>query len=138
MIGLVIASHGHLAAELVATAEQLVGKLESVASCTVEPGASLEEIRASIRDAVKEVDAGQGVVLFADLIGGSPCTQSLSLCQQANLEVVTGVNLPMLLKASSLRKDIASISELAQSITVYGQKNITCATALYREHQRRP
>jgi len=100
MVGLVVASHGHLADELVATARQIVGEVDRVATLSVEPHSSLEEIRARIKDAVKSVDDGEGVLVFADLIGGSPCTQSLSLCQQARIEVVTGVNLPMLLKAN--------------------------------------
>jgi len=127
MVGLVVASHGHLAEELVATARQIVGEVQHVATLSVEPGASPEEIRARIKEAVKSVDDGEGVLVFADLIGGTPCTQSLSLCQQARIEVVTGVNLPMLLKANSLRGQLPLL-QLAQ----YGQKNITCASDLLR------
>src|SRR6478736_5527060 len=103
MIGIVIAAHGHLAEELLATATSIVGEFPSVKTCSIEPGASPESYQGEIRAAVKAVDDGQGVIVFADLVGGSPCTQSLSLCQQANIEVVTGVNLPMLLKANTLR-----------------------------------
>ena len=132
MVGLVVASHGHLAEELVATARQIVGEVQHVATLSVEPGSSPEEIRARIKEAVKSVDDGEGVLVFADLIGGSPCTQSLSLCQQARIEVVTGVNLPMLLKASSLRGQLSNLPELAQQLMSYGQKNITCASAKLR------
>jgi PTS system mannose-specific IIA component len=128
MFGLVVASHGHLAAELVATAEQIVGTLPHTATCSVEPGASPEDIRRSIGDAVKQVDDGGGVIVFADLIGGSPCTQSLSLCREAHIEVLTGVNLPMLLKANSLRSLAHSLTELAHTLAEYGKRNITCAT----------
>lgn len=131
MVGLVVASHGHLAEELVATARQIVGDVQHVATLSVEPGASPEEIRARIKEAVKSVDDGEGVLVFADLIGGSPCTQSLSLCQQARIEVVTGVNLPMLLKANSLRGQLPLL-ELAHQLAQYGQKNITCASDLLR------
>ncbi|MDP1920609.1 MAG: PTS sugar transporter subunit IIA [Myxococcales bacterium] len=131
MVGLVVASHGHLAEELVATARQIVGEVQHVATLSVEPGASPEEIRARIKEAVKSVDDGEGVLVFADLIGGSPCTQSLSLCQQARIEVVTGVNLPMLLKANSLRGQLPLL-ELAHQLAQYGQKNITCASDLLR------
>jgi len=134
MVGLVIASHGRLAEELVSTAAGIVGPLAQVATCSVEPGASAEEVKQQIRDAVKAVDDGDGVIVFADLIGGSPCTQSLSLCQQAHLEVVTGVNLPMLLKADSLRSATPklSLTELAHQLASYGQRNITCATDALR------
>lgn len=133
MVGLVIASHGKLAEELVATAKQIVGELPKVATCSVEPGASPDDIKRHIRDAVKAVDDGDGVVVFADLIGGSPCTQSLSLCQQARIEVLTGVNLPMLLKANSMRAGVAlSLTDFAHQLAQYGQRNITCATDALR------
>src|SRR5438309_1982501 len=84
-----------------ATAAQIVGPLAQVSTCSVEPGASAEEIRDQVHEAVQRVDRGDGVVVLADLYGGSPCTASVSLCQTSNLEVVTGINLPMLLKAST-------------------------------------
>ncbi len=133
MVGLVVASHGRLAEELVSTARQIVGELPHVATCSVDPGASADDIRVQIRNAVKSVDDGEGVIVFADLIGGSPCTQSLNLCRQARIEVLTGVNLPMLLKANMLRTaPHPELEALAQELTVYGKKNITCATDLLR------
>lgn len=132
MVGLVIASHGHLAEELAATARQIVGELEGLATCSVEPSASPEEIKRQIKEATKSVDQGDGVIVFADLVGGSPCTQSLSLCQQARIEVITGVNLPMLLKANTLRRTEKSLSDLAHQLTQYGQRNITCASDVLR------
>ncbi len=131
MIGLVIASHGQLGAELVSTAKQIVGELAQVASCSVEPSTAPDELKLKLREAVRSVDQGQGVIVFADLIGGSPCTQSLSLCQQARIEVITGVNLPMLLKANTLRQT-TELHELALQLTQYGQRNITCATETLR------
>jgi PTS system mannose-specific IIA component len=134
MVGLVIASHGHLAEELVSTASGIVGPLAKVATCSVAPGASADDVKQLLRDAVKAVDDGDGVIVFADLIGGSPCTQSLSLCRQASLEVITGVNLPMLLKANTLRAATPrpSLPDLAHQLTSYGQRNITCATDALR------
>lgn len=136
MVGLVIATHGHLAAELISTAEGIIGKIPGVAACHVEPGASPETLHAQLCDAVRAVDQGQGVLVLADLFGGSPCTQSLSLCAQRQLEVVTGVNLPMLLKANSLRTSTPSLAALAQELTSYAQRNITNASAMLRDAQR--
>lgn len=133
MIGLVVATHGRLAEELVSTAEQIVGKLPSVATCEVAPGMSVEALRDRICQAVDSVEQGQGVLVLADLFGGSPCTQSLTLCSRHQLEVLTGVNLPMLLKAGSLRHEGQSLTEMARSLVQYGQKNITCASALLRD-----
>src|SRR3954466_5687869 len=103
MVGLVIASHGQLAREMLATAEQIVGKPPACEAVSIQPGASPEEIRAAMRDAIGHVEDGDGVIIFADLFGGTPCNQSLMLCKQYQLEILTGVNLPMLLKANSLR-----------------------------------
>jgi PTS system mannose-specific IIA component len=132
MIGLVVATHGRLAEELISTAEQIVGKLEAVAACSIEPGASPDDIRDQVKAAVASVDSGDGVIVMADLFGGTPCNQSLSLCGKHDLEVLTGVNLPMLLKASSLRAEAPVLAEMASALAEYGQKNITRASALVR------
>lgn len=133
MVGIVIASHGHLAEELVVTAKGILGDFSHVATCSVHPGSSSQQLRDEIRDAVGSVEEGDGVVVFADLIGGSPCMQSLSLCEDARIEVVTGVNLPMLMKALSLRgAEHLGLRELAEQLAQYGQRNITCATAALR------
>jgi mannose PTS system EIIA component len=133
MVGLVIATHGHLADELLATAEQIVGKLDAVIPCSVPPGASPEDIRAQLKAVIAQADTGDGVIVFADLFGGTPCNQCLTLCPQAKIEVLTGVNLPMLLKATSLRGEVLSLEDLASALAQYGQRNITRATALLRE-----
>lgn len=132
MVGLVIATHGQLARELLATAEQIVGKLEACEPVSIQPGAAPEEIKSAMKAAIKKVDHGDGVIVFADLFGGTPCNQSLQLCNQYQVEVLTGVNLPMLLKANSLRSDHLPLPSLAQALTQYGQKNITCASAMLR------
>ena len=132
MIGIVIAAHGHLAEELKSTAKQIVGELPHVSTCSVSPGSSAEEIRSHIDEAVKAVDDGDGVLVLADLFGGSPCTQSLLLCAKQKLEVLTGVNLPMLLKANSLRLALPKLRELARTLTQYAQNNITLASDLVR------
>jgi PTS system mannose-specific IIA component len=133
MVGLVIAAHGRLAQELVATAEQIMGALPEVATVSIEPGTSPETIRAQMRAAVKELDHGEGVLVLADLFGGTPCKESLLLCQKANVEVLAGVNLPMLMKAASLRKDPLPLHELAQSLYTYAQRNIRFASELVRD-----
>jgi PTS system mannose-specific IIA component len=132
MVGLVVATHGRLADELVATAEQIVGKLASVATVSIPPGSPPEVIREQMKGGVHSVSDGHGVIVLADLFGGTPCKESLLLCQQAEIEVIAGVNLPMLLKANSLRAEALSLSDLAHRLALYGQKNITCASDLVR------
>lgn len=138
MVGLVVASHGRLAEELVSTAEQIVGKLPAVATCNIEPGTPVEELRAKMKQAISRVDEGEGVIILADLFGGTPCKESLMMCQRMNLEVLAGVNLPMLLKANSLRNEQLSLPEMANQLASHGQRNITCASALLREAQQQP
>ncbi|MFP2908145.1 PTS sugar transporter subunit IIA [Pyxidicoccus sp. 3LFB2] len=138
MVGLVVAAHGRLAEELVSTAEQIVGKLPAVATCNIEPGTPVEELRAKMKQAVSRVDDGEGVIILADLFGGTPCKESLMMCQRMNLEVLAGVNLPMLLKANSLRSEQMSLPEMANQLASHGQRNITCASALLREAQQQP
>jgi PTS system mannose-specific IIA component len=133
MVGLVVATHGRLAEEMVTTAEQNVGKMPAVATCMVQPGSPPEEIRERVRKAICEVDSGDGVIVLADLFGGTPCNQSLTLSAQHSLEVLTGVNLPMLIKANSLRSENLPLSEMATALAQYGQKNITCASAMLRD-----
>jgi mannose PTS system EIIA component len=137
MVGLVIASHGRLADELVATAEQIVGKLPAVATCNIEPGTAPESLRERMNHALHRVDEGEGVIVLADLFGGTPCKESLMLCElwQGRLEVLAGVNLPMLLKANSLRAEPMPLEDMAHQLTSYGQRNITCATDLLRQAQ---
>jgi PTS system mannose-specific IIA component len=136
MIGLVVAAHGRLAQELVDTGAQIVGPLPQVAACSVAPGAGADELREKLTECIARVDTGDGVLVLADLFGGSPCTQSVSLCAKANLEVITGFNLPMLIKAASLRNEGHSLSQLAQALVQYGQRNITLASALMRDALR--
>src|SRR5262245_7502467 len=133
MVGIGGATRGRLADELVATAEQIVGKVAAVATVSLEPGASPAEIREKMRAAVNGVDQGDGVIIMADLFGGTPCKESLMLCKSGHLEVLAGVNLPMLLKANSLRAESMSLPDLAHALTQHAQRNITCASDLVRE-----
>lgn len=135
MVGLVITSHGRLAEELLSTARQIVGEVPQAVACSIEPGTAPEVIRARVREAVRATDAGDGVIVLADLLGGTPCNQSLSLCSQAQVEVISGANLPMLIKANSLRVSVPVLRELAAQLTQYGQRSITCASELLRSHE---
>jgi len=135
MIGIVVASHGKLADEMVATAAQIVGPLAATTTCSVQPGVSAEHLREDLKTAVHTVDTGEGVLVLTDLFGGSPCTQSLNLCGSCRIEVLSGVNLPMLLKASSLRDNLP-LEKLAKTLAEYGQRNITVASELLKSEPR--
>lgn len=127
MIGIIVAAHGSLATELVATAELIMGPLPRVAGCNVSPALSPEAMEGELSRVISELDKGDGVLVLADLLGGTPCTRSLALCQRAHLEVLTGVSLPMLLKACSLRNS-RSLRELAQHVVESGRGSIRWVT----------
>lgn len=130
MVGLVLATHGQLAAELLRTAEGIVGPVPSAAAVSVDASTSVEEARARLATAIRDVGAdGEGVLVLTDMFGGTPANLALTFLDE-RIEVVTGVNLPMLMKlAGSRGSGLAAAAELA---TAQGQKNITLASALLR------
>jgi mannose PTS system EIIA component len=129
MIGVVIASHGKLAEELLKTAESVVGELAQVR--TVNVVASDPEVRHKVADAIRAVDGGEGVVLLTDLLGGSPTQLCLSFLNERRVEVVTGVNLPMVLKLVSLRAG-KPITQLARELAEAGRNSIGHASDMLR------
>jgi len=130
MVGLVVATHGELAAVLLRTAEGIVGPVAQAAAVSVDAHTSVEDARARLATAIHKVGGdGEGVLVLTDMFGGTPANLALTFLEE-QIEVVTGVNLPMLLKLATTRADgLAAAAELATS---QGQKNITLASALLR------
>lgn len=136
MVGLVVATHGRLAEELVRTAEGIVGPLPRCEAISIGgSGISMEDARARLADAVARAEEGQGVLVLTDMFGGTPANLALTLLGD-RLEVVTGVNLPMLLKLATARAGEATLQATAELVTGYGQKNITLASELLRARAR--
>jgi PTS system mannose-specific IIA component len=130
MIGVVVATHGKLAEEMIRTAEAVVGKLDHVAAVSVV--ATAPDVRREIEQAIRSVDEGDGVLLVTDLLGGSPTNLCLSFLAERKVEVVTGVNLPMLLKLGGLRAAGKPIQQLAHDLAEVGQKAIGHASDMMR------
>ena len=130
MIGVVVASHGKLAEELLRTAEAVVGALPQVRPVNVV--ATDPEVRHKIEEAIRAADEGEGVLLLTDLLGGSPTQLCLSFLNERKVEVVTGVNLPMLLKLVSLRGSGKPIVQVAREVADAGQKAIGHASEMLR------
>ena len=116
MIGLVIVSHGQLAAELRLAAEHVVGPQLHMDTVCIGPDDALERRREDIRSAVSAVDAGDGVILLTDMFGGTPSNLAISLLKENQVEVVAGVNLPMLIKLAEARRtnSLADAARLAK------------------------
>ena len=131
MVGIVVAAHGRLAEELVRTAESVVGPLPQTTTFSIQ-GGGCEDGPGDLRRAIAAVDQGEGVVLLTDLLGGSPTNLCLGVLKERDVEVVTGVNLPMLLKLGSLRAANVQPIELARQLCAAGQKAIVEATDLVR------
>ena len=130
MVGIVVATHGRLAEELLATAEGVVGPLPQTRALSVCGGTP--DGPGALRAAIAAVDQGEGVVLLTDLFGGSPTNLCLQVLKEREVEVVTGVNLPMLLKLGALRISGTTAVELARQLVAAGQKAIVEATDLIR------
>ena len=130
MVGLIVATHGGLAEELLRTAEGIVGPVARASAVSVDSHTSVEEARARLATAIHRVgEDGDGVLVLTDMFGGTPANLALTFLDE-QIEVVTGVNLPMLLKLSGARAE--GLKAAAELATVHGQKNITLASGLLR------
>jgi PTS system mannose-specific IIA component len=127
MIGVVVVAHFNLAREMVAATELIVGKQEGFAYVDIFPDEDVEKVKKMVVDALKRVDSREGILILTDMFGGTPSNISLSFLEEGKVEVVTGVNLPMLIKLVTYRQN-KTLSDLANFISQYGRKNINLAT----------
>jgi PTS system mannose-specific IIA component len=132
MIGIVIVSHGNLATELLKTAELIVGKIEKAKAIDIDPKAAVEKIHDDIEKAIKSVDDGEGVLVMTDMFGGTPSNLSLSFLGRYKVEVITGMNVPMILRVPAAREKETNLEGLALFLKDYGQKNITIASEILK------
>ena len=125
-IGIVIVTHGNLGQSLLETCSMITGETNGITSISVQAGDDVEETRDRIAGAIGEVGGSKGVVLLVDMFGGTPSNISLSFLGEDDIEVVTGVNLPMLTKLRSLGPDI-TLREAACVLRDYGREHIKVA-----------
>ncbi len=132
MIGLVLVTHGRLAAEFIKAMEHVVGPQGQVEAICIEADDDMEVRRTDIAAAADRVDAGSGVILLTDMFGGTPSNLAISLMGRENVEVIAGVNLPMLIRLASVRRDhrVAAAVEAAQEA---GRKYISVASKILGE-----
>lgn len=129
MIGLVLVTHGRLAAEFRIAMEHVVGPQEAIEAICIGPEDDMEARRADIAAAVARVDNGSGVILLTDLFGGTPSNLAISLLDTGRIEVIAGVNLPMLIRLESARKSM-SIKQAVAAAREAGTKYISVASEL--------
>lgn len=135
MIGIVVVAHFNLAKQMVAATELIVGKQKQFESVDIFPDEDVDKIKKRLTDAVSSVEIGDGVLIMTDMFGGTPSNISLSLLNAGKVEVVTGVNLPMLIKLITYREG-RPLDELASFITQYGQNNIYLATDILKTRKK--
>ncbi len=129
MIGMVLVTHGRLAAEFIAALEHVVGPQSHIAAVCIGPEDDMEKRRADILDSVRAVDSGEGVVLLTDMFGGTPSNLAISVMDRAKIEVIAGINLPMLIKLASLRQS-EPLADAVRGAQEAGRKYINVASQL--------
>jgi len=129
MIGLVLVTHGRLAVEFVQALEHVVGPQPNVTAICIGPEDDMEQRRRDIIDAVAAADEGDGVVLLTDMFGGTPSNLAISVLDKGQVEVIAGINLPMLIKLAGLRST-ATLSEAVNQAQLAGRKYINVASQL--------
>ena len=129
MIGLVIVTHGNLADEFVAALEHVVGPQKMIETVCIGPDDQMDNRRQDILDAVGAADTGAGVIVLTDMFGGTPSNLAISILKEANIEVIAGVNLPLLVKLAGVRKS-ADLQTAVGEAYHAGRKYIKRASGL--------
>ncbi|MCP2017109.1 MAG: PTS sugar transporter subunit IIA [Erythrobacter sp.] len=127
MIGMILVTHGKLAEHFIDAMEHVVGKQEAVATICIGPNDDMEQRRADIADAIKAVDDGQGAIILTDLFGGTPSNLAISLLDTGHIEVIAGINLPMLIRLAGARKSM-NVVDAVNAAQTAGRNYITVAS----------
>ena len=132
MIGLVLVTHGRLASEFIVAMEHVVGPKKQIAPICIGPDDDMEERRQQIAEAIRTVDSGDGVIVLTDLFGGTPSNLAISLMKTDKIEVIAGVNLPMLIRLEGARKTMDVRAAVAAAREA-GRKYISVASEILGE-----
>jgi PTS system mannose-specific IIA component len=127
MIGLVLVTHGRLASEFIHAVEHVVGKQEQIEAICIGPDDKMDTRRADIAAAAQRSDSGDGVIILTDMFGGTPSNLAISLLEEGKIEVVAGLNLPMLVKLARVRRD-CNLHKAAAAAQDAGRKYINIAS----------
>jgi PTS system mannose-specific IIA component len=134
MIGIIVVSHGKLAQEFIAATEHIVGKQKNLIAICIEPEDDMEKRRADIISAVEAVESGKGVAILTDMFGGTPSNLAISLLGKPGIEVIAGMNLPMMVKLASVRNTLPLIDAVLAAQDA-GRKYINVASNLLTKEQ---
>ncbi|MDT8375381.1 MAG: PTS sugar transporter subunit IIA [Mariprofundaceae bacterium] len=134
MIGIVLIAHARIASEMLAAAEHVLGKQSLIMSLNVEDSGRPEQLHEQLLQMIRQINTGDGVLVFADMFGGTPCNVALSVINEGSVEMISGFNLPSLIKAISLRQQPVSLHELAREVVESGQQYICLASDYMLRH----
>jgi PTS system mannose-specific IIA component len=136
MIGILIVSHRQLGEALIDASEFILGnKPDALDSVSIDINESADKLRKKIADGIKKVDQNQGVLILTDMFGGTPSNLSYSFLEEGRLEVISGVNLPILIKVITLREDM-ELGKLAQQLEAFGKTTIKLASGILKGNKR--
>ena len=136
MIGMILVTHGSLAEEFVHAMEHAVGPQNAVATVCIGPSDDMEQRRDEIAASIAKVDSGSGVIMLTDLFGGTPSNLAISLLERGKVEVIAGINLPMLIRLAGARKTM-SVNEAVDAAKEAGRNYITVASEFLGEADSR-
>lgn len=136
MIGIVIVTHSQLGQALIEAAEFITGKkLDNTIAISIDINESADKLRRKIAESIKTVDHHQGILILTDMFGGTPSNLSYSFLEEGKIEVISGVNLPILIRADSSREKQA-LTQLAVNLEIYGRKSISLASSILKGNKR--
>ena len=135
MIGMVLVTHGRLAEEFILALEHVVGPQEGVVAVCIGPSDDMEMRRKDIADAIRQVETGQGTILLTDLFGGTPSNLAISLMKDRNIEVIAGINLPMLIRLAKARKCLDLDAAVAAALDA--GRNYIAVASKFLCHERK-
>lgn len=127
MIGLILVTHGRLAEEFIHAMEHVVGRQDAIVAVCIGPNDDMEVRRSEIRKAIRTVDTGEGAIILTDLFGGTPSNLAISLLKAGQVEVLAGINLPMLIRLATARKSMGITAAVAAARDA-GRNYITIAS----------
>jgi PTS system mannose-specific IIA component len=137
MVGALVVTHGNLAQELVQAAKKIVGEASSLLAVSIDWDDDVAQAQDAIGGALKQVDQGSGVLILTDMFGGTPTNISLTFLEPGRVEIITGINLPMLIKFLNLREQL-ELDGVAEQLKAKGQRSIQVASELLGDRLARP
>jgi PTS system mannose-specific IIA component len=137
MIGALVVTHGNLAQELVQAAKKIVGEASSLMAVSIDWDDDVAQAQDAIGEALRQVEQGSGVLILTDMFGGTPTNISLTFLEPGRVEIITGINLPMLIKFLNLREQLG-LAGVAEQLKAKGQRSIQVASELLGDRLARP